>query len=129
MEQKRMSLSSTWEQKRMKFPEAKGSISFKVAGIQQVTGVVINREPMVRVRFDSGNEITAPVIPTMNALLDLDHDHNTVEWALIRECLGVLESARIGEIPSNKKGPATNGPANKNNRYSQYNRSVLQKPF
>lgn len=116
-------------------------ISFKIRGIQKVTGVVVTqniagqleRVPMVRVRFTSGNEITAPLVPTMQALLDLDHQHNTIEWALIRRCLDVIESARIGPIgevmPGNKKAPDGSGHRKENTYRFHSNRLAMQKPF
>lgn len=75
----------------MRMPEAYGAIPFKLNGIERVTGVVVNREAMVRVRFASGNEITAPLVPTVNALLDLDYEHDSIDWAIIRGCLSMEE--------------------------------------
>lgn len=84
----------------MRMPEAHGTISFKITGIQRVTGVVVNREPMVRVRFQNGFETAAvPLVPTMNALLDLEHHRDSIGRVIIRECLRV----------DNQKGPVGSG--------------------
>lgn len=92
----------------MRMPEAHGTISFKITGIERVTGVVVTervagqveRTPMVRVRFQNGFETAAvPLVPTMNALLDLEHHRDTIGRVIIRECLRV----------DNQKGPVGNG--------------------
>ncbi len=70
-------------------------IPFRIPGIQRVTGVVVTqniaghleREVMVRVRFESGHETTTPLLPTMRALLDLEHPRDTIGRVIVRECL------------------------------------------
>ncbi|EGK12997.1 hypothetical protein HMPREF9374_1150 [Desmospora sp. 8437] len=75
-------------------------ISFKIRGIQKVTGVVVTqniagqleRIPMVRVRFESGFETEpVPLVPTMNAILDLEHHRDTIGRVIIRDCLDARE--------------------------------------
>lgn len=91
----------------MRMPEAHRAIPFKITGIERVTGVVVTervagqveRTPMVRVRFKNGREITAPMVPTMNALLDLEHHRDSIGRVIIRECLRV----------DNQKGPVGSG--------------------
>lgn len=106
----------------MRMPEAHGTISFKLKGIERVTGMVVNGEPMVKVRFTIGNEITAPLIPTVNALLGLDYGYDTFDWAIIRGCLSMEEV-----LP--KKVPVVSEHPKEKKRPTHSNRSVIQKPF
>lgn len=108
----------------MKMPEAKGAIPFKISGIERVTGLMIDREPMVRVKFQSGFESDpVPLIPTMRALLELDHNQEAIEPAFRK----YLDAKEVRS--SNKKDPVGSGIHKGKNHCLYSNRSVMQKPF